>query len=342
LKIAIISTPFIGGGSERAKMYKAFLVSRNHDVILIQLPIQSLAGKILHYYQRALANLQNHEESHMKKTADFLEKRIKKEKFDVVICVYTEFSYVLTRDLDCLKIFSCESLADELFFDKSVNIQRARKFREMELEIMSKSDYVVFPWKTTEDYARKYIYNGSNLVTIRFGCTPQEKTVSYFFPASIISLGNLNSYWSNKELLSNLTKISPFRIDVYGKYQPSKRYKLNYKGYASSLDLLYYYQFGLNTVSKDIYRQNHFSSRVLGYLSYGLPVLSPDWMKLSHELKGVLPYNENNFLEVLEKFSDPQEWVKKSNEAHDQAVELNWNEVLKPLDKIISSRNVKS
>jgi hypothetical protein len=166
--------------------------------------------------------------------------------------------------------------------------------------------------------------------------------VSYFFPASIISLGNLNSYWSNKELLSNLTKISPFRIDVYGKYQPSKRYKLNYKGYASSLDLLYYYQFGLNTVSKDIYRQNHFSSRVLGYLSYGLPVLSPDWMKLSHELKGVLPYNENNFLEVLEKFSDPQEWVKKSNEAHDQAVELNWNEVLKPLDKIISSRNVKS
>jgi hypothetical protein len=276
----------------------------------------------------------------MNKIADLLEDRIRKGNYDVVIGVESLFSYVLTRKLSCLKLFSWESiLADELYFEMSnnrtIDFERIRRIRSMELEICRASDYVIFPWETTENYVKKYVWDGDNFITIKYGCDPQKKKVSYFFPASIISMGNLNSYWSNKELISYLTQISPYTIDVYGKFKPQKKYGLNYKGFARSLDILNNYQFALNSVSKEIFRRNHHSSRILTYLAYGLPVLSPDWQEFSHDIKGVLPFNEENFIEILEDYSTPDKWEKTSKEAYEQALELDWKKVLIPLDKII-------
>jgi len=327
----------MGGGFIRIMAYKDFLESKNHYVDLIQFPGESPRSKIWFYYQRALARLHGHEKQHMKKIIDKLENKIKDENYDVVIGVETPFSYVLTRELGCLKIFSCESLeADELYFSKKTDdLERIHTFREMELEILMKSDYVIFPWETTKKYVRKYIWNGNNFITIRYGCYPQDKTVSYFFPISIVSLGNLEPNWANKELLSYMTRVSPYIIHVYGRYRPPRKYHLNYKGFAPSLDVLYNYQFGLNTVSKNIFRRNHHSSRIMSYLTYGLPVLSPDWITFSHELKGVLPYNEDNFLDILEEHSDRDRWEKLREEAIEQAHELDWNKTLKPLEKII-------
>jgi len=337
MKIAIIGASKMGGGHLRMMAYKKFLQSKNHHVDLIQFPGESYISKIWFYYQRARARLHGHEKRHMKKTADKLEKRIKQDSYDVVIVVETPFSYVLTRELGCLKIFSCESLeADELYFSKETDdLERIHSFREMELEILMKSDYVIFPWETTENYVRKYIWNGDNFVTIRYGCYPRNKTVSYFFPMSIVSVGSLYGKRANTELLSYLTRISPYVIHAYGRFRPQRKYHLNYKGCASSLDVLYNYQFGLNTVSKDIFRRNHHASRIMSYLTYGLPVLSPDWMKFSHELKGVLPYNEDNFLGILEEYSNRDCWEELSKEAIEQARELNWRITLKPLEKLI-------
>jgi hypothetical protein len=340
LKIIIVGTRYIGGGFEKVKMLNTFLQSIGHQVEVIGFPGQMIADKTWYYYQRARARFGGYEEFHMKKTANFLEKKVKQIGCDVLICVETPLSYVLTRDLSCLKIFSCEALeADELYFSKNFSdLKRFRKFREMELEIIMKSDYVLFPWETTLNYVKKYLWKGPNLITLRHGCSPRKKRASYFFPSSIVSLGNLGSYWSNGELLSYLTNLSPYRIDAYGKYKPPHKLVINFKGFASSMDILNNYQFGLNTISKDIYRQNHFSSRVLAYLSFGLPVLSPDWMKFSSTLKGVLPYNESNFLEVVEKYSDFNEWVKISDAAYQQALDLDWSKVLLPLGKLIENK----
>ena len=206
----------------------------------------------------------------------------------------------------------------------------------MELEICNHSNYVIFPWETTENYVRKNIYDGSNFLTVRYGCNPQNKSVSYFYPTSIISVGGLRSYYSNVELLSHLTSISPYLIDAYGSSQPNKKYKLNFKGCAPSLEVLRKYQFGLNTVSKDNFRRNHFSSRILAYLAYGLPVLSPDWMILSHQLKGCLPYNESNFVDIVDRYSEKDNWEKLSNEALNQARLLDWNVTLQPLERIFA------
>lgn len=327
-----------GGGRIRAEAYRDFLKSMNHEVNVIGFPGEDLSSKLWYYYQRGIARFGSHEKRHMIKTADKLEKKIKKGKYDVIMGVETPFSYVLTRELNCLKIFSCEALeAEELYYTESSNLSdRVRNYRELELDILKKSDYVIFPWKTTEKYARKYVWNGDNYVTIPYGCYPQNITSSFSHPVSIVSLGTLGSYWSNKELLSHLTRISPYVIDVYGKTKPSRRYHLNYKGFAPSLNILLNYQFGLNTISKDNYRRNHFSSRLLGYIAFGLPVLSPDWMQFSHEIKGCLPYNENNFVDLVCKYSDKDLWMKLSEEAHEQARELDWNITLKPLEKIIA------
>jgi hypothetical protein len=339
MKIAIIAAPFVGGGHIRGFAYRNYLQSKNHcvDMLLVD---ESLQSKIHLFYERTLAYFSGKEPRLMKKIAEQLERRIRKENYDVVIGVESLFSHVLTRNLNCLKLFSWESIfADEVYFEmsqkKTVDFERIHRIREMELEICRASDYVIFPWATTENYVRAYIYNGDNFVTLKYGCYPQIKTVSYFFPVSIVSMGNLKNYWSNKELVSYLTRISPYSIDVYGKYKPEKEYKLNYKGFAPSLEILRNYQFALNSVSKEIYRRNHHSSRILTYLSYGLPVLSPSWLKFSHDLKGVLPFNEDNFLDVLEDNLDPNKWEKISREAYDQAIELDWKKVLKPLEMMI-------
>jgi hypothetical protein len=329
----------IGGGQGRTLAYFRFLQSKNHNVSLINFPGNNLSAKLWYYYQRGRARIQGQDVMYMKKAADRLEAIVKNGHFDAVICVETPSSYVLSRELGCLKIFSCESLAaDELYFSKGFSdLEQIKKLRSMELEILQGADYVVFPWKTTENYVRKYINDGDNFVTIKYGCYPQNKLASYFYPASIVSLGDLRYYWSNPELFSYLTQISPYVIETYGK-KPSKKYNLNYKGFASSPDILSNYQFGLNTVSKDKFRQNHFSSRIINYLAYGLPVLSPDWMQLSHELKGVLPFNEQNFLEIVDKYSERSEWAKISEAAHNQSIELDWNKVLRPLAELIERK----
>jgi hypothetical protein len=74
----------------------------------------------------------------------------------------------------------------------------------------------------------------------------------------------------------------------------------------------------------------------LAYLAYGLPVLSPDWMQLSYELKGCLPYNEDNFIDIIDSHSERHKWERQSKAAIEQARELDWNITLRPLEKIVN------
>ena len=172
MKILIIGSSRQGGGHGRIMAYKNFLQSKNHSVNLLLLPGKSLSEKLWYIYTRGLARLTGHEKRHMKKTADFVEKRIREGRYDAVIGVETVWSYVLTRDLGCLKIFSCESLeADELYFSKKFStLDQVHTVREMEIELFRKSDYVIFPWKTTENYVRRHILDRNNFVTIKYGC----------------------------------------------------------------------------------------------------------------------------------------------------------------------------
>jgi hypothetical protein len=339
LKIILIGHSSTGGGCEQVKAYRRFLLSKNHEVEVVWFPGNNFSSKIWFYYQSTLARLENNEERQVVTISDKLEKKIKAGTYDVAIGFGVPFSYVFTKELNCLKLFCPQTAgADEVYFSKRISVEQVRNLREIELKIMMSSDYVIFPWETTENYVRKYVLNGSNFITVKYGCYPQTKVTSHFFPPSIVSLGNLSHYWANKELLSYLTKSSPYVIDVYGQHKPEKQYNLRYKGFAPSLDVLYNYQFGLNTVSKDALRKNDHSSRIMPYLAYGLPVLSPEWMKFTNGLKGCVPFNEDNFTDLVDKYSDKDSWERLSKEAYQQALDLDWNKTLEVLETLISKQ----
>ena len=336
MKILVVGTNKKGGGYTRMNYYEKYLTYINHEVELMHIPLDNFESQIWYFSTSAYNRIAKNASNLFKSIGDYIEKIVNKNNYDVVIGMETKFSYVLTKNLDCLKIFSCQSLeADERLFSKKHKLEDVKSIREVELEIMEKSDFVLFPWKTTEHYVKKYIYDGKNLMTLKSCCNPREKVASYFYPISIVSLGSLGFEWANLELLSHLSNISPYLIDVYGAYKPDARHNLRYYGYAKDLDLIYNYQFGINTLSKDPFRRNHFSSRILNYLNFGLPVLFPEWQKFPHELKGCIPYNEENFLEVVEKYSDKEEWLKIAKSAIEQSHELDWKTTLSPLGKII-------
>jgi hypothetical protein len=335
MKIVIVGTSEVGGGHERVLAFQRYLLQKGHRVVVFTFPNEPFE-KVWRIYQLALGRATRNIRRIMEKWGERIEERIRKEKADAVIGVETKFSYVLTKNLNSLKIFSLEAPESiERSYMNRYTQDEIESLKELEIEIMKSSDYVIFPWETTERFTRENLWDGSNFVTIRYGCYPSEGKPSYAHPPSIISLGSLKFYWSNKELLSYLTKISPYNIDVYGKFKPEMKYNLNYRGYANSLKILYQYQFGLNTVSQDPFRQNHFSSRIINYLAYGLPVLFPQWQKYPNDLRGCIPYSKDNFVEVVNKYSERVMWERLVEKAKRQGHELDWNHTLKPLDKIL-------
>lgn len=336
MKILLIGTNKFGGGYLRILAYQRFLQSRNHEVSVINIPNENLNDKSYYYYHSVKSQISNNFLYLVTKIGDFLEKKLSNNKYDAIICVETLFADILTKNLNCLKIFSCESLeSEEKYYSGNYKFEDIYNIREKEYEIMDSADYVVFPWKTTEKYVKKYIYNDKKLLTIKYGCYPKNNKPDYFYPFYLISLGSLKWYWSNKELLSHITKNSTYNIHAYGKFKPEEKYKINYMGFAESMDILYKYQFGINTISKDIFRKNHFSSRIINYLAYGLPVLFPEWQEFPKELEGCVPYNEHNIDDVIENYSPKEKWEKLSTEAKNQGLKLDWNHTLKPLEKIV-------
>ena len=338
MNICLIGPKGIAGGCIRLNEVNKFLVKQGFNVEIFY------TSNIL----RLNKNKQNRQ-STFKVNHDFL-KYLKKTKFDAVISIENGHIFLDHLDAlkDTLKVFFCEApFSDEYYYvyasnhsyAKGFNIQSLndiRRLKEEEINIFENCDHVIFPWETYEEYTRKYVYSDKKLKTIRFGCTPADKKVSYFYPTSMIYLGSLERYYTNSKLLAYLTKINPNIIDIYGSPKPNPKYNLRYKGVAKSLDVFYDYQFGLNTVSKDKLRQLAFSCKILSYLSYGLPTFFPEWQKFPKEMKGCISYNEDNFIEKFERFSEKEMWEKKSNEAYEQAKNLDWNLTLHPLLKILN------
>jgi hypothetical protein len=273
----------------------------------------------------------------IKHRAIVLQKEIAKRQPDVLICESEMDSYVLTKPMSCLKIFDCSSpWVDELFYSGDLSNFAYKMLRRLELETYRKSDYVAFHWDNYTNYVKKYIYKGKNFFILNWGCSPREIKAKFKKPPRIVYLGKLDGYWNNIKLLSRLAKIC--EIDVYGAPEPPKELGLNYKGYAPTTDVLAEYQFGLVTLSNDRLRAHSFSSKQLEYMSYGLPVLTPEWRKDPRLEKYSILYNEKNFLQKIEEYSSKEKWQKISNMCFDKTKEWDWEKVLKPLAEIIESR----
>jgi hypothetical protein len=264
---------------------------------------------------------------------------IRQAHCDVVIAV--ENGEVLLRDLGCArKIFYANApAAPEIYsaarqangnFDWDDYERRCRK----EIEYYAAADVVIFCWNTHAEFVKQYIYSGTNVLPHPglgwFGCEPQKKRSSYRYPPFIAYMGLTNASWNNSAMLAKLSGDLPYVIHCFG-FQPPQDSLLNYQGFADSTDVLSRYQFGLHTATTDKGRRFGFASKVMTCLSYGLPVLSPKWQLLSQQLRGVISYEEATIESLIEHAAEPDNWAKLADAAYDQAQELSWNKVFKPL-----------
>ena len=103
------------------------------------------------------------------------------------------------------------------------------------------------------------------------------------------------------------------------------------------MDILSNYQFGLISISKDRLRTEGFSAKHIDYLSYGLPVLTPEWRRDPLLESTSIYYNEDNFVQVINNYSQENEWKQMSEKGYESAKQMKWENVLKPLDTIINN-----
>ncbi len=224
--------------------------------------------------------------------------------------------------------------SEEEYYGDLITTEQYKKLFKQELSIYNNVDYLSFHWKAYKDYVEKnYNYSNKNLIVFDGGCDIQKTTAKFSSNPKIIYLGYLGGYWINLDLLSRLNSICP-NIEVYGMPMPDKNYNLNYKGY-SKPHILPNYQFGLITITKDRLRREGYSAKHLEYLSYGLPVLVPDWRTSTKNIPGTIHYNEDNFLEIIKEYSDKKKWEKVSKEALEYARTQTWDKTLKPLEEIL-------
>ncbi len=336
MRVGIVCSLDGTSNSVRPIEIQRFLRARGHEVTLVNTCDNTVFTPWFYRRKRLREMLRGTTSTPelMEMRATVLERHLKKGRFDVIICEVSLDSYVLTKNLGCLKIYDCPTpLTDEMRYTPGFPPRELEQLRAMELETYKAVDFLTFYWETYVSYVKRNVYDGPNLFTMNYGCHPRPKRAAFSQPPRIAYMGHLGGYWLNWDLLLRLAELSP-DIDVYGAPESEHTRRLNYKGYASS-DVLADYQFGLITITKDELRREGFSAKHIEYIAYGLPVLVPDWRRHLDLIGGSIPYNENSFLAQIERYSDEGEWQNKSNEAYEQAMRLDWDITLRPLEKII-------
>jgi hypothetical protein len=208
--------------------------------------------------------------------------------------------------------------------------------RAREASVFESVDHLAFHWESYAEYAMSsYAISGRNLMTLNWGATPAPTRATFEAPPRIAYLGSLSSRFINLDLLARLSRAYP-HIDVFGGPPPNPRLGLNYRGYASA-EVLREYQLGLVTCTDDELRRQGFSAKHLQYFSYGLPVLVPAWRRHLDLLRGSVPYTEQTFRSVIDAMSDQKLWQAASDEAYDQALRLEWDETLRPLEELLAN-----
>ena len=257
--------------------------------------------------------------------------------FDLVICAHPNDAALLTVDTSTPTFYDCPNpWTDELRDEGRLTDRQASKLQRFESELYERVDHLSFSWVS---YARHvlasdgYDVSGRNITQLNWGCDPAPQRAEFRDPPRVIYLGSLSSKFIDIELLGRLSKSYP-HIDVYGGPPPDPSLGLNYLGWAPPT-VLQQYQFGLITCTKDEMRRNGFSAKHLDYIAYGLPVLVPAWRRHLDLLRGSLPYEEETFTSVIAALGSEDAWRQASDEAYEQALELTWDNTLRPLGELL-------
>ena len=342
LRIGVIGVPYPTGAGTLTRALVKFLRQTEHEVLAFDYYYAGPHTRRQRLIRRALGwrlGLR-YRQWLIRREFRSLVENAREAQCDAVIAV--EQGEILLHDLGgARKIFYANApTGHEAYFQLAkrpgpFDWEAYRTACQKEIEYYQASDVVIFCWNTHAEYVKRYVYQGSNVVLHPglgwYGCKPQARRAQYSYPPFIAYLGAITAYWNNAELLSRLSRDSLYAIHCYSPTAPPVGLGLHYQGFAKSLDILCNYQFGLHTATSDLVRRYGFASKVMTYLSYGLPTFSPEWQLLSHQLRGVIPYNEESFSALLEDAVEPARWQELADMAYEQAQELEWSRVLEPL-----------
>lgn len=270
----------------------------------------------------------------------FIGHYLKDNSTSVIICQYSEdiFSaFHLSNKkvlLDLPTIYSYELKLSQRYSPIIIWL-----IEKLEQQTYLKAQAVCFHWYSFTALAHAHNKKFRKLFTLNWGCSPTKVRAQYQNKPHLVYLGNVNSEWINPPLLNQLSRSSIFSIDTYSYDTPNPKLypDLKSKGFLTRLDKLSHYQFGLITISNDELRNNGFSAKYLTYLSYGLPVLCPEWRRDPLLEPATIYYNHKNFNQQLTKYSKKRLWLEKHQQALKLAQQLYWNNTLQPLEKEIYS-----
>lgn len=349
MKIAILemraTDPTATGARGRAM--RDFLRGRGHQVDVLAPPDTAVAEfarlrfslwsrlKRRALRRRSLPHLWDH-------LADELEPRIRRGGYDVVIARLQPVAYVLTRKPARLAIFDMANIGFlETYHSAEVDLSALEVDYEKEMEIYRAADAILSPHPLLTSFFRANVFDTPKLLDVLLGCDAPTARAAFSVQPRIVYAGSYASI-QDPYLLALLSRTSRTPIHCFGPKDPNRGFlpaRLDYRGYAPSLDVLADYQLGLITVSQDRLRQNSPATKFAYYFSYGLPVLFPTWMKEGHEYAAALPYDERNFDDVVRKATgDVASWRRLSEAALGIAAGRRWDDVLRPLEELLRQR----
>ena len=338
-RVAIIGTSIPGGGAVLSVHLRRFLESCG-----IQVDFYDGNLYTLREFQRQGADPSLGKVPILKRVLQEIAFQLNEHKYSIIIATEREDIFLeqlpdcSRRFYYCTIPFTYDHYYRWLYNGDPEAENKLHKALEIEHRIYDSADIITFAWNTYENFVRKNGYNGNNIFSHPglgwYGCEPRKKRVEYQEVLKLTYLGHID-YWSNPKLLEDLTERTPFPIDCYGRtHVPISG--INHFGYIQDeWEILKKYQFGLNTVSTDPLRKAAISSKVLTYISAGLPALSPEWQISSHQIAGVIPYNIENFVELVENHHDRDVWQNFSDMAYAQARELRWEKILLPYVELL-------
>ena len=268
----------------------------------------------------------------LKLRAGLLENYFRSRTTDLIISESPLNQLVFTRS----RLATCQILdlpspfGDELYYGGRLSSGGRSIVNVLERRGYESADFLSFHWHAYTDYVLEHNYQGSNVIDGGYGVHVKSSRAKFSSRPRLVFLGLLRGSWVNVPLLERLCALYE-DIDIYGGPEPVGPLKQNYRGYAPDLDVLAEYQAGLVTISDDPLRRSSFSSKHLEYISYGLPVLTPEWRRDSVLDPSSIFYSSERFLEAVAVLTDPPAWEELSRSSLRIAADLSWDKALEPM-----------
>jgi hypothetical protein len=332
----------------RGRAIRDFLKGRGHDVQFVSPPAgttRQYARHRISLWSRVRRRLTGSALPHLwDYLADRLEPQLRRGNYDAVIARGQDLAHVLTRDVPGLKILDMANILYlESYYSWGANRAEVEDSYDKEVRVWKAVDWIVSPHEILTRYFVDHLgkvgdFSGKT-ITARLGCDSVGRTARFAIPLRLVYAGSYY-YIQDPYLLARLAQLSPYTIDCYGPEDPNRSFlpaSLNYKGYEPGTGFLAEYQIGLITVSRDDLRQHSPSTKFPYYFAHGLPVLFPEWMKEGYEYPDcAVPFNEQNFVEVVKSLVDQARWKRLSEAALDRARGLSWDRALRPLESLLN------